>query len=109
MRGLALARAQEDGSGVRSSDEPEERVDEIDPDSALHANNAGLFGCVLCVDVDLAENAEEGKPEDAVWCISTVMPGYLIMLTANSPENPVPGKCPVGLEEGNAVDEYGDG
>jgi hypothetical protein len=66
VRGLALARAQEDGSGVRRSDEPEERVNEIDPDSTLHANNAGLFGRGFGVDVDFAENAEEGKPKDAV-------------------------------------------
>ena len=31
------------------------------------------------------------------------------MLMSNLPENPVPGECPVGLEERNTVDEYGDG
>ena len=54
MRGLALARTQENGSGVSRGDEPEERVDEIDPDSTLHADDAGLFGRVLGADVDLA-------------------------------------------------------
>jgi hypothetical protein len=38
-----------------------------------------------------------------------MFPEYLIVFTANLPENPVPGKCPVGLEERNTVDEYGDG
>ena len=71
MRGLAFARTQEDGSGVRSSDEPEERVDEVDPDSTLHADDAGLFGRVLGVDVDFAENAKDGEPEDAARCVST--------------------------------------
>ena len=71
MRGLALARTQEDGSGVSCSDEPEERVGEIDPGSILHADDAGLFGRVLGVDVDFAENAKEGKPEDAARCVST--------------------------------------
>jgi len=89
VRGLALARTQEDGSGVSGSDEPEERVDEIDPDSTLHANDAGLLGRMLGVDVDFAEDAKEGKPKDA--------------------ENPVPGKCPVRLEERNTVYEYGYG
>ena len=75
MRGLALARAQEDGSGVSCSDEPEERVHEIDPDSTFHADDAGLLGGVIGVDVDFAEDAEESKPKDAVYCVSRVLLG----------------------------------
>jgi hypothetical protein len=76
VRGLALARAQEDSSGVSCGDEPEEGVDKVNPDSTLHADNAGLLGRVLGVDVNFAENAKESEPEDAVCCVSTVLPGY---------------------------------
>lgn len=73
MGGLALARAQENGSSVSCSDEPEERVDEINPDSTLHANDARLFGRVFGVDVNLAENAKECEPKDAMPCMSMVL------------------------------------
>ena len=33
----------------------------------------------------------------------------MIVWAVNLPKDPVPGKCPVGLEEWDAVDEYGDG
>jgi hypothetical protein len=75
VRGLAFARAQEDGSGVSCSNEPEKGVNQIDPDSALHANDSGLFGRVVGVDVDFAENAEESKPKDAVYCVSVILVG----------------------------------
>lgn len=65
MRGSAFARAQEDGCGVGSGDEPEQRVDKVDPDGALHADDAALLGRRGGVDEDLAEDAEEGEPEDA--------------------------------------------
>lgn len=65
MCSSGFARAQEDGCGVCCSDKPEQRVHEINPDSALHADNAALLGCRFGVDVDLAENAEKCKPENA--------------------------------------------
>jgi hypothetical protein len=77
VRGLAFARAQEDGSGVSCSNEPEKGVNQIDPDSALHANDSGLFGRVVGVDVDFAKNAKESKPEDAVYWISKMLLGEM--------------------------------
>ena len=67
MRGPALARAQEDGCSIGCSDEPEQRVDQVDPDGTLHANDAALLGCWVGVDEDHAENAEEREPENATW------------------------------------------
>lgn len=61
----ALARAQEDGGGVCCGDKPEQRIDEINPDSVFHADNAALFLSRFGVDVDLAEDAEECEPENA--------------------------------------------
>lgn len=88
MRGPAFARAQEDGSSVGCSDEPEQSVHQINPDGALHANNTALLGCWVGVDEDLAENSEECKPENG--------------------EDPVPGEGPVRLEEWNGVDKDRD-
>ena len=70
MRGPALARAQEDGCSVGCSDEPEQRVDQVDPDGTLHTNDTALLGCWVGVDEDLAENAEEGEPENAIVDVS---------------------------------------
>ena len=66
MRGPALARAQEDGCGVCCCDEPEERVDQVNPDGTLHANDTALLGRRVGIDEDLAENAKEGEPENAM-------------------------------------------
>ena len=66
VRGPAFARAQEDGCRVCCSDEPEQRVDQVNPDGTLHANDTALLGRSLGVDEDLAENAEECEPEDAM-------------------------------------------
>jgi hypothetical protein len=65
VRGSAFARAQEDGCGVGCGDEPEQRIDEVNPDSVFHADDATLFGCRSCFHEDLAEDSEECKPEDA--------------------------------------------
>jgi hypothetical protein len=70
VRGPALARAQEDSCGVGCSDEPEERVDQIDPDGTLHANDTALLGRRVGVDEDFAENAEECEPENAMVTVS---------------------------------------
>ena len=72
MRGPALARAQEDGCSVGCSDEPEQRVDQVDPDGTLHANDTALLGRRVGVDEDLAENAEESEPENAVATVSVI-------------------------------------
>lgn len=66
MRSSALACAQEDGGRVNGRDEPEQRIDKVDPDGALHADDAILFGGVFGRDEDLAEDTEERNPEDAV-------------------------------------------
>ena len=55
----------------------------------LHACYASLLRCVLRWDVDVAEEAEEGGPEDE--------------------EHPVPAERPVALDERDAVDEDGEG
>ena len=68
--GPSLAGAQENGCSVGCSDEPEQRIDKIDPDGALHANNATLLGRRVGFHVDLAKDAEECKPEDAVITVS---------------------------------------
>lgn len=65
VRGHAFASAPEDGGGVKRGEEPKKRVDEIDPDSALHADDAFLSGRRVGSDEDLAKDAEEGDPEDA--------------------------------------------
>ena len=70
VRGPAFARAQEDGGSVGCSDEPEQCVDQINPDNALHANDAALLGCRMGVDVDLAKNAKEGEPQDSMVILS---------------------------------------
>lgn len=70
VRGPAFARAQEDGCRVCCSDEPEQRVDQVNPDGTLHANDTALLGRSLGVDEDLAENAEECEPENAVATVS---------------------------------------
>lgn len=64
--GSAFTRAQEDGCGVGCGDEPEQRIDKVDPDGTFHANDATLLGCRGGVNEDLAEDAEECEPEDAV-------------------------------------------
>jgi hypothetical protein len=65
VRGPALARAQKDGCSIGCSDEPEQGVHQINPDSALHANDAALLGRWVGVDEDLAKDAEESEPENA--------------------------------------------
>lgn len=72
MRGSALASTPEDDGRVKGREEPEERVDEIDPDGALHADNAVLFGSVVGVDEDLAEHTKECDPQDAVATLLAV-------------------------------------
>jgi hypothetical protein len=70
VRSPALAGAQEDGCSVCCSDEPEQCVDKVDPDGAFHADDTTLLGRWGGIHVDLAENAEECKPEDAVTTMS---------------------------------------
>jgi hypothetical protein len=70
VRGPALARAQEDGCSVDCGDEPEQGIDYVDPDGAFHANDTALLGRWMGVDEDLAKNAEECKPENAVVIVS---------------------------------------
>jgi len=70
VRGPGLARAQEDGCSIGCSDEPEQRVDKIDPDGALHADDTALLGRRIGVDEDLAKDAEECEPENAMVTVS---------------------------------------
>ena len=70
VRGPAFARAQEDGCRVCCSDETEQRVDQVNPDGTLHADDTALLGCRVGVNEDLAENAEECEPKDAVATVS---------------------------------------
>lgn len=65
MCSSALTRAQEDRCGVCCGDEPEQRIDKINPDSVFHADNAALFLSRFGGNVDLAKDAEECEPEDA--------------------------------------------
>ena len=112
MRGPAFARAQEDGCRVCCSDEPEQRVDQINPDGTLHANDTALLGRRLGVDEDLAENAEKCEPENAVATVSVCRCSRCKRSSCEREidlrKNPVPGKGPVRLEERNAVDKDRD-
>ena len=61
----AAARTEPDGCHVERSDEPEEHVDQVDPNRVLHADLTTLLGSRVGWDVDLAEDAEERCPQDA--------------------------------------------
>lgn len=52
----------------QGSDEPEQHIDEIDPDGVFHSLHGGVAGGFARGDVDeeFAEDAEEGGPEDAM-------------------------------------------
>jgi len=58
-------RTDPDDGRVDCCDEPEERVNEVDPDGVLHADLTALLRSWVGGDVDVAEEAEEGDPEDA--------------------------------------------
>ena len=66
MQRLALPVSDPDDGRVCGGDEPQDHVGEVDPDGVLHADLAGLLGGGVGLDVDAAEGAEEGCPEDAV-------------------------------------------
>jgi len=60
--GPCLAVFPEDERAVASRDEPEQHVDEQNPDGVLHAGNT-LVALGILVDVHLAENAERNQVE----------------------------------------------
>lgn len=62
--GAALAEEQE--RRVGRGQEPQDHVREVDPDGVLHADLAVLLRGRARGDEDAAEEAEEGRPEDAV-------------------------------------------
>lgn len=71
----ATARAHEDDRRVDRREEPEERIDEVDPDSVLHADLTTLLRSWVRGYVHVAEQAEEGDPEDtADIFVSKVQP-----------------------------------
>jgi len=46
-------------------DEPQQHIDQIDPHCVLHPRHARIAFWIL-MDVQFAEDAEDGSPEDAV-------------------------------------------
>lgn len=89
MQRPAFARTEPYHGRINRRDEPEKHVHQINPNSVLHANLRSLLRRRVCRNEDLAKDAKERGPEDE--------------------EHPVPAEGPVGLEEGQAVDEDGEG
>lgn len=108
MRRPAFARTPENGSRIERSKQPEQSVDQINPDGVLHAPDAVLLGGGVGFDVDLAENAEERDPEDAGTSLSVAVQASS-RFEEHLQKHPVPEERPVGLEEGDAIDEHRDG
>lgn len=67
MQRSRTAILQEQERAQQGGDEPEEHVDEIDPDGVLHSFGGAVGGVGVDVDEEFAEDAEDGGPEDAGW------------------------------------------
>lgn len=65
MESLAPPVSQEDKRCIDCSDEPQEHIDQVDPDCILHPNDAILMRCCVGSNKYFAENAKEGHPQDA--------------------------------------------
>lgn len=87
-RSSTLQPLKEQHTAHNRTEEPQQQIDQIDPNRILHPlDTRGHFS--VLVNVHLAEDAEERAPEDE--------------------EDEVPGRENVGLDEGNCVDDGGDG
>lgn len=64
VRGLALPVAKPDNRAVDSGNKPQKHVDQVDPNSILHATLSALLGGRACWNVDAAECTKEGCPKD---------------------------------------------
>ena len=63
--GPRIAVSPEGNRSGHRGDEPEQHVDEVDPNGVLEARDVVVAVWVL-VDVDVGEDTEDGGPEDAV-------------------------------------------
>lgn len=64
VEGAALPVLEEDQGGVHGSDEPQEHVCKVHPDSILHADLSTLLRRGFRANVDVAEDAKERGPEN---------------------------------------------
>lgn len=48
-------------------DEPQQHINQIDPHRILHAMGRTITASDILMNVEFAEDAEDGGPEDASW------------------------------------------
>lgn len=61
-----------DDKAVDGRNQPQQHVDQINPDSVLHTFLTTLFGCRMIRDIDLAKGSEESNPQDTGTVIVSV-------------------------------------
>lgn len=77
MQRLAAAIPEEHKRAGDGGDEPEQHVDQVDPNRILAPLGAAVALRVL-VDVDIAKGAEDGGPENTACCAnSSAKSGYV--------------------------------
>ena len=105
MHSLVTPSPEPDDGAVHKSTEPQEHIDQINPDGVLHPLLSALVWSWMCWDIDFAENTEKGSPEDATRDPVSRPSIQQYLTIPNLQKGAIPGEEPPTLQERNAIND----